>query len=288
MRVSVLGAGSWGTTLAILLMNNGHDVTLWEFKKSYAKALKRHRENKIFLPGIKIPEEIEITNSLDEAAEDKHMIVLAIPTQFIRGVIRNLKKIDFSDTTFVSVAKGIEKESLLTVDQIIREELPGIPEGNIGVLSGPSHAEEVSRKIPTSVVAASSSIETAMDIQNAFMNSYFRVYYSTDIVGVELGGALKNVIAVAAGIVDGAGFGDNTKASIMTRGIAEIARLGTELGAEPATFSGLSGMGDLIVTCMSRHSRNRFVGAEVGSGKNYPRLLLLWIWLPKELKHVVR
>lgn len=272
MKVSVLGGGSWGTALAIILSNNGHEVTLWEYNKHYVKELKKYYENKVFLPGIKIPREIEITNSLKDASSDKHMIVIAVPTQFIRSVLKQIRKISFKNTTFVSVSKGIEKDTLLTVNHIIMEELK-IPEESIGVLSGPSHAEEVSRKIPTAVVAASSNIETAREIQTAFANSYFRVYSSTDIVGVELGGALKNVIAVGAGIIDGAKFGDNTKAAIMTRGIAEISRLGVELGARPETFSGLSGMGDLIVTCMSRHSRNRYVGEQIGMGKKLPEVL---------------
>jgi len=272
MKISVLGAGSWGTALAIILNNNGHDVTLWEYKKEYVKGLIKHHENKVFLPGISIPQEISITHSLEQASNDQHMIVIAIPTQFVRSVLKKMKKYSFKNTTFVSVAKGIEKETLVTVNHIISDELD-IDESNIAVLSGPSHAEEVSRKIPTAVVAASSSIDTAKDVQAAFMTSYFRVYSTTDIIGVELGGALKNVIAIGAGIIDGAKFGDNTKAAIMTRGIAEISRLGIELGAKPVTFSGLSGMGDLIVTCMSRHSRNRYVGEQIGMGKKLPEIL---------------
>ena len=272
MKVSVLGAGSWGTALAIILANNGHQVVMWEYNKHYVKNLKKYYENKVFLPGIKIPPEIEITHSLKDAATDQHMIIIAIPTQFIRSVLKQMKKISFKNTTFVSVSKGIEKDTLLTVDHIIAEELD-ISEDAIGVLSGPSHAEEVAKKIPTAVVAASSNIVTATEIQSAFANSYFRVYSSTDIIGVELGGALKNVIAVGAGIIDGANFGDNTKAAIMTRGIAEISRLGIELGAKPETFAGLSGMGDLIVTCMSKHSRNRYVGEQIGMGKKLPEIL---------------
>lgn len=273
MNVTVLGAGSWGTTLAILLDNNGHDVTLWEYKKDYAKYLYKHRENKIFLPGIPIPKSISITHELLEATENKHLIVIAIPTQFIRSVIKKISKINFTNTTFLSVAKGIEKESHAVVHQIISDEIPNLDLQNIAVLSGPSHAEEVSRKIPTAVVAASFSQETAELIQATFMTSYFRVYSSTDIIGVELGGALKNVIAIGAGIIDGAKFGDNTKAAIMTRGIAEISRLGIAMGAKPQTFSGLSGMGDLIVTCMSKHSRNRFVGEQIGAGKKLKDVL---------------
>ncbi len=273
MKVSVLGAGGWGTTLAILLHNNGHNVTLWEYKRNYAKSLAKNRENKTYLPGFKIPNEIQITYSLEDACENQYMIVIAVPTQFIRGVLDKLKSINYGDAVFVSVSKGIENDTLLTVSQIIKDDLKDIDESKIGVLSGPSHAEEVVKKIPTAVVAASTSEETAKKIQVAFMTSYFRVYSSTDIIGVELGGALKNVIAIGAGIIDGAGFGDNTKAAIMTRGIAEISKMGIAIGAAPETFAGLSGMGDLIVTCMSRHSRNRFVGEQIGKGKKLKDIL---------------
>ncbi len=273
MRISVLGAGGWGTTLAILLHYNGHDVTLWEYKSNYAKILDKTRENKIYLPGIKIPNEITITHSLKKSCETQHMIVIAIPSQFIRSVLTEINSFDFHDTTFVSVSKGIEKDSLKTVSQVIHDVLKKISPSQVGVLSGPSHAEEVSRKIPTAVVAASKDEFTAKQIQNSFVTSYFRVYSTTDILGVEYGGATKNVIAIGAGIIDGAKFGDNTKAAIMTRGIAEISRLGIALGARPETFSGLSGMGDLIVTCMSKHSRNRFVGEQIGAGKKLKDVL---------------
>lgn len=273
MRISVLGAGGWGTTLAILLHYNGHDVTLWEYKNHYAKILDRTRENKLYLPGIKIPDELVITHSLTESCKNQHMIVIAVPTQFIRSVLHDLKSANFKDTTFVSVSKGIEIGTLMTVSQIIKDELKSISPSQIGVLSGPSHAEEVSKKIPTAVVASSKDEFTAKQIQSAFITSYFRVYSTTDILGVEYGGALKNVIAVGAGIIDGAGFGDNTKAAIMTRGIAEISRLGIALGTRAETFSGLSGMGDLIVTCMSKHSRNRYVGEQIGKGKKLKDVL---------------
>ena len=273
MRISVLGAGGWGTTLAILLHYNGHDVTLWEYKNHYAKILDRTRENKLYLPGIKIPDELVITHSLTESCKNQHMIVIAVPTQFIRSVLHDLKSANFKDTTFVSVSKGIEIGTLMTVSQIIKDELKSITPSQIGVLSGPSHAEEVSKKIPTAVVASSKDEFTAKQIQSAFITSYFRVYSTTDILGVEYGGALKNVIAVGAGIIDGAGFGDNTKAAIMTRGIAEISRLGIALGTRAETFSGLSGMGDLIVTCMSKHSRNRYVGEQIGKGKKLKDVL---------------
>ncbi|MFH1198223.1 MAG: NAD(P)H-dependent glycerol-3-phosphate dehydrogenase [bacterium] len=267
MRITVLGAGGWGTTLAILLHFNGHQVAVWEFSKSYARTLNKSRINKTYLPGIKVPEEIKITSSLEDACEGSHMIVLAVPTQFIRSVLKKMKKYNFNDATFVSVIKGIENSTLMTVSQIIKEEIPQANDNNIAVLSGPSHAEEVSRKVPTAVVVASKNKETAKGVQAAFMTSYFRVYYTTDIIGVELGGALKNIIAIGAGIVDGAGFGDNTKAAIMTRGVHEITKLGIALGAKLETFAGLSGMGDLIVTCGSKHSRNRYVGEQIGKGK---------------------
>lgn len=273
MKISVLGAGGWGTTLAILLYYNGHDISLWEFKKQYAKQLDKTRENTLFLPGIKIPPEIKITHDLEESTDRKNIVVLAVPSQFLRSVIKEIKPSQIKDSLLVSVAKGIENKSLMTMSQMLKDEIPSLHEEQVGVLSGPSHAEEVSRRIPTAVVAASKSIETSKSIQAAFMNSYFRVYSSTDILGVELGGAFKNVIAIGAGIIDGAKFGDNTKAAIMTRGVAEIARLGVAMGACPETFAGLSGMGDLIVTCMSRHSRNRSVGEQIGAGKKLKEVL---------------
>ncbi len=273
MKVSVLGAGGWGTTLAILLHYNGHDVTLWEYKKSYAKELNKKRVNAKYLPGVKIPREMNITFDLKNATADKNLIVLAVPTQFLRGVVKKIDYLNIRDSILCSVSKGIEKGTLLTVSQMLEDVHPLLKPEQIGVLSGPSHAEEVSRRIPTAVTAASVDLDTAKTIQVAFMNSYFRVYASTDIIGVELGGALKNVIAIGAGIIDGAGFGDNTKAAIMTRGVAEISRLGLAMGARPETFAGLSGMGDLIVTCMSRHSRNRFVGEQIGKGKKLKQVL---------------
>lgn len=267
MRISVIGAGSWGTTLAVLLHFNGHQITLWEFNKAYADEMIKSRENTSFLPGIKLPDEMLITNSLEEACKNPHMVVLAVPAQFMRGVISLMKDFSFKDVTFVNVAKGIEKNTLLRMDEVILDALPAVDEKKLGVLSGPSHAEEVSRKIPTTVVAASVSEDTSMHIQGTFITSYFRVYSNTDIIGVELGGALKNIIAIGAGVCDGAGFGDNTKAAIITRGLHEIARLGVAMGAKRETFSGLSGMGDLIVTCDSKHSRNRYVGEQLGKGK---------------------
>lgn len=273
MKISVLGAGGWGTTLAILLHYNGHNVTLWEYEKSYARHLLKTRINTDYLPGIKIPKEILITHDIEESSDDKNLIVLAVPSQFLRDVVKKINYRKIEDTILVSVSKGIEKNSLMTMSQMLKDVFHHISENQIGVISGPSHAEEVSQMVPTAVVAASVDIETSKAIQAAFMTSYFRVYASTDILGVELGGAFKNIIAIGAGIIDGAGFGDNTKAAIMTRGVAEISRLGLAMGARPETFAGLSGMGDLIVTCMSRHSRNRFVGEQIGKGKKLKEVL---------------
>jgi glycerol-3-phosphate dehydrogenase (NAD(P)+) len=273
MKISVLGAGGWGTTLAILLHYNGHNVTLWEYKKSYARHLLKTRINTDYLPGIKIPKEILITHDIEEASDDKNLIVLAVPSQFLRDVVKKINYRKIEDAILVSVSKGIENTSLMTMSQMLKDVFAHINENQIGVISGPSHAEEVSQMIPTAVVAASVDIETSKAIQAAFMTSYFRVYASTDILGVELGGAFKNIIAIGAGIIDGAGFGDNTKAAIMTRGVAEISRLGLAMGARPETFAGLSGMGDLIVTCMSRHSRNRYVGEQIGKGKKLKQIL---------------
>jgi glycerol-3-phosphate dehydrogenase (NAD(P)+) len=273
MKISVLGAGGWGTTLAILLHYNGHNVTLWEFKKSYARELNKKRINIDYLPGIKIPKEINISPNLEESAADKNLIVLAVPSQYLRGIIKKVKFNLIKDAVLVSVSKGIEKNTTMTMSQMLLDVHPLLSENQISVLSGPSHAEEVSRRIPTAVVSASVDLETSKTVQTAFMTSYFRVYSSTDILGVELGGAFKNIIAIGAGLIDGAGFGDNTKAAIMTRGVAEISRLGLAMGARPETFAGLSGMGDLIVTCMSKHSRNRYVGEQIGMGKKLKAIL---------------
>ena len=273
MKVSVLGAGGWGTTLAILLHYNGHSVTLWEFDKSYAKELIKKHVNPRFLPGIKIPDELHISHNLKESIQNKNLLVLATPSQFLRSVFKKINYEDIKNSIVVSVSKGIETGSLMTMTQMMIDVHPRLTTDQLGVVSGPSHAEEVSRRIPTTVTSASESLTTSKSIQAAFMNSYFRVYSSTDVLGVELGGAFKNVIAIGAGIIDGAGFGDNTKAAIMTRGVAEISRLGLAMGAQPETFAGLSGMGDLIVTCMSKHSRNRYVGEQLGKGKKLKQIL---------------
>lgn len=273
MKIGILGAGGWGTALAILLHNNKQKVTLWEYEKEYAHTLDEFRENFYFLPKIRIPREMKITNDIDIAVYKQDIILISTPTQYIRHVINEIKHIDLTSRIILSVSKGIENESLMTVSDMFLDVFQKIHKKNIVVLSGPSHAEEVARRVPTAVVAASSDNANAQTVQKTFSNRFFRVYRSSDVKGVELGAALKNVIAIAAGISDGAGFGDNTKAAIMTRGSREIMRLGLRLGAKENTFYGLSGIGDLIVTCESKLSRNRYVGEEVGKGKKLKNVL---------------
>jgi glycerol-3-phosphate dehydrogenase (NAD(P)+) len=273
MKVTVLGAGSWGTTLALVLLGNGHDVTLWCYTQEQAELLRERHENPEFMPGIPLPPNLGITSDLVAASGGRGMIVTAVPSQYLRSVVEKIAHLDLEHTVICNVAKGIENSTLMTMSEVLLDVLKHERKENLAILSGPSHAEEVSRQVPTAIVAASFKPKTSKIVQDAFMTTYFRVYVNDDIRGVELGGALKNVIAVAAGISDGAGFGDNTKAAIMTRGIYEITRLGVKLGAQPRTFAGLSGVGDLIVTCMSRHSRNRYVGEQVGKGRKLEDVL---------------
>jgi glycerol-3-phosphate dehydrogenase (NAD(P)+) len=273
MRIAILGAGGWGTTLAILLSGNNHKVSLWTYSEDQAKSIRQTRVNAQFLPGIAVPSRIEIVTDIERAVSQGDLVVAAVPSQFLRSVAKQVAQFDFQAKIVVNVAKGIENDSLMTISEVLCDVWPRLKKENICTLSGPSFAEEVSRKIPTAVVVASTSISTAKVVQGVFTTPHFRVYLSEDIRGVELGGSLKNVIAIGAGISDGAGFGDNTKAAIMTRGIAEITRLGVAMGANPRTFAGLSGVGDLIVTCMSRHSRNRYVGEQIGKGRKLPDIL---------------
>jgi len=273
MRVAVLGAGSWGTTLAILLNHNSHQVTLWSHRADHTQEMIATRENAQLLPGITIPQEISITSDVEAAVAKAEMIVAAVPAQFLRSVAGRLKSRNFANVTIVNVAKGIENDSLMTMSEVLVDVLPTAKREKIATLSGPSFAEEVSRRIPTAIVMASSNLQTAKLAQQVFMTPYFRVYSSDDIRGVELAGSMKNVIAIGAGVADGAGFGDNTKAAIMTRATAELSRLGACLGANQKTFAGLSGIGDLIATCMSKHSRNRHVGEEIGRGRKLKDIL---------------
>lgn len=263
-EVAVLGAGSWGTTLAVHLSRKGENVRLWEVSEETAEILKEKRENAAFLPSVNIPEGVFISSSLEKVIDGSEIIVLAVPSHVMREVAGKVGKIRH-EAVVVSASKGIEDGSLKCMSGVIEDEMPG---SRISVLSGPSHAEEVSKNIPTTVVVSSRDCDLAKDVQKLFMTGSFRVYTNPDIVGVELGGALKNIIAVAAGISDGLGFGDNTKAALMTRGLAEITRLGTAMGANPGTFAGLSGMGDLITTCISRYSRNRKLGQLVAQGES--------------------
>jgi glycerol-3-phosphate dehydrogenase (NAD(P)+) len=272
VKTTVLGAGSWGTTLALVLNQNKHEVTCWSFDKNDIDMINKTGENKKFLPGLLLPDTINFTNDLQKSVDSAEVAIVAIPSHAVRPMINSLELSKKSNLIWVNVAKGIENETLLRMSQVI--ELVGqVSSDKIAVLFGPSHAEEVSREIPTAIVSASKNEETAKQVQELFMRPYFRVYSNLDIIGVELGGALKNIIAVAAGICDGAGFGDNTKAALITRGLVEINRLGIKMGAKADTFAGLSGMGDLIVTCTSQHSRNRYVGEQIGKGRSLQDVL---------------
>ena len=261
--VGVIGSGTWGTALSILLAGNGHQVTLWSALENEVKALDETRLHPN-LKGIRIPDSIAVTGDLKKAMEEKDLLVLSVPSVFVRQTAKKMKAYLKPGQVVVNVAKGIEEDSLKTQTEITEEE---IPQAEAAALSGPSHAEEVSIGMPTAVVAAAKRRETALSIQELFMNPRFRVYISPDVRSVEVGGSLKNVIALAAGMADGLGYGDNTMAALITRGITELARLGTAMGGSPVTFYGLTGLGDLIVTCESRHSRNRRAGVLIGQGK---------------------
>lgn len=264
-NVGVMGAGSWGTALALLLHKNGHQVTVWSINQEEVDMLSSKREHTSKLPGVKLPEEMIFTSNMEEAIVGKDFLVLAVPSPFTRSTARNMKPYVKEGQIIVDVAKGIEEATLMTLSQQIEEELP---QADVAVLSGPSHAEEVGRGLPTIVVIGARTKETAEYLQSMFMNEVFRVYTSPDMLGMELGGSLKNVIALSAGIADGMGYGDNTKAALITRGIAEIARLGVKMGGAIESFTGLTGIGDLIVTCASVHSRNRKAGYLMGQGKS--------------------
>lgn len=264
-NVGVMGAGSWGTALALLLHKNGHQVTVWSINQEEVDMLSSKREHTSKLPGVKLPEKMIFTSNMEEAIVGKDFLVLAVPSPFTRSTARNMKPYVKEGQIIVDVAKGIEEATLMTLSQQIEEELP---QADVAVLSGPSHAEEVGRGLPTIVVIGARTKETAEYLQSMFMNEVFRVYTSPDMLGMELGGSLKNVIALAAGIADGMGYGDNTKAALITRGIAEIARLGVKMGGAIESFTGLTGIGDLIVTCASVHSRNRKAGYLMGQGKS--------------------
>lgn len=264
-NVGVIGAGSWGTALSVLLHDNGHSVTVWSIDESEVKMLDEKREHLLKLPGVKLPGDMVFTGDLEKAIQGKDFLVLAVPSVYTRSTARSMKPYVADGQIIVDVAKGIEESTLKTLSQQIEEE---IPQADVAVLSGPSHAEEVGRKLPTTCVIGAKTRKTAEYLQSMFISKVFRVYTSPDILGIELGGSLKNVIALAAGIADGLGYGDNTKAALITRGIAEIARLGVKMGGKIESFVGLTGIGDLIVTCASVHSRNRKAGYLIGQGKS--------------------
>ena len=265
-KIGMIGAGSWGIALAKLLADNGHKVTVWSIIPEEIEMLKTKHEHVDKLPGVKLPDNIEYTTDLEATCKDKNILVLAVPSPYTRNTAHSMKDYVKDGQIIVNVAKGIEEKTLYTLSQVIEEELPMT---NVTVLSGPSHAEEVGRSLPTTVVVGAKDQDTAEYLQNVFMNDVFRVYTSSDILGMELGAALKNVVALAAGIADGLGFGDNAKAALITRGITEIGRLGMAMGGKFETFCGLTGIGDLIVTCASMHSRNRRAGILIGQGKTY-------------------
>ena len=271
-RVSVLGAGSWGIALATVLDTNGYDVTVWSVLEDEIKMLDEKREHMSKLPGVKLSERIHFVTDLNAACENKDLIVLAVPSKFIRSTARSMAGHIKEEQLIVNVAKGIEEDTLLPMVDVIEDELAAhFGEASrasfrVAILSGPSHAEEVGRSLPTTVVCGSKKDEDARYIQELFMNDYFRVYTSPDVLGIELGGSIKNVMALAAGMADGLGFGDNTKAALITRGISEMTRLAVAMGASEKTLNGLSGIGDLIVTCASKHSRNRKAGVLIGQG----------------------
>lgn len=264
-KISILGGGSWGIALAVLLHNNGHQLTIWSALQSEVEMLRDKREHKM-MPGVTLPADILCTSDEREAVEDRDLLVMAVASSYTRKTSAGVAKFVAPGQKVLNVAKGIEEGTLMTLSEIIEQE---IPQADVAVLSGPSHAEEVGRGLPTTVVVGAKSKTTAEYIQELFMCEAFRVYLSPDILGMELGGALKNVVALAAGIADGLGYGDNAKAALITRGITEIARLGMAMGGKFETFSGLTGIGDLIVTCASMHSRNRRAGILIGQGKTY-------------------
>ncbi len=276
-NIGIIGAGSWGTALALLLYNNGNRVTVWSIMPEEIKMLKEFHEQKDKLPGVILPDDMEFTTDLEASIVGKDVLVLAVPSPYTRSTSAKMAEFIKEGQKIVNVAKGIEENSLMTLSEIIEQE---IPRADVSVLSGPSHAEEVGRGLPTTIVVGSKKQDTAEYLQNLFMSPVFRVYTSSDVLGIELGAALKNVVALAAGIADGLGYGDNTKAALITRGIAELARLGISLGGRIETFYGLTGIGDLIVTCASMHSRNRRAGILIGKGATMEEAM-------KEVKMVV-
>ncbi|QSS98475.1 NAD(P)H-dependent glycerol-3-phosphate dehydrogenase [Pontibacillus sp. ALD_SL1] len=272
-NVAVLGAGSWGTALSIVLADNHHEVRLWTHRAEQANEINESHKNKKYLKEVSLPESIVAYTDLKQAVQDVTAVVLVVPTKAIRNVCQQLQEVLDHKITLIHATKGIDPDSLKRVSEMITEEMPSDYYDDVVVLSGPSHAEEVGLRQPTTVTVSSETMKTAELAQDLFINEHFRVYTNPDIVGVELGGALKNIIALGAGISDGLGYGDNAKAALITRGLAEIARLGTSMGSSPLTFAGLTGVGDLIVTCTSQHSRNYRAGYMLGQGQDLEDVL---------------
>lgn len=272
-KIGVIGAGSWGTTLADLLAKKGHDVTLWAYEPHLVAEMAETRTNSLFLPGILLNGKLRYTNSLAEAVAGRKIILVVSPSQVVRPVLREALPHLEKDALLISASKGVETGTLLLVSQVYEEVLPADLLRNFAILSGPSFAREVALEMPTAIVAAAAAAGVAKRVQEVFSTGYFRVYTNNDVVGVELGGAIKNVIAIAAGISDGLGFGSNTRAALITRGLTEISRLGKAMGAEAATFAGLAGMGDLVLTCTGDLSRNRTVGINLGKGRRLQEIL---------------
>lgn len=272
-RIAVIGAGSWGTTLAILLADKGHEVKLWVYEKDLAEEMQKSRKNKTYLPGHRLSDNINVTSSIKDAVYDSQIIVFVVPSHVARGVIKEISAFASKDAIIVSATKGIENDTLMPISDVFKEILPKSFHKNLAFLSGPSFAKEVVQKMPTAVALASYDKKVGESVQETFSTDYFRVFTNSDVIGVELGGALKNVIAIAAGIADGMGFGHNTRAAIITRGLSEMTRLGIAMGAEPATFAGLSGLGDLVLTCTGELSRNRTVGFRLGKGEKLKDIL---------------
>jgi len=271
--IGVIGAGSWGTTLADMLAKKQQEVTLWAYEKELVSEMQTGRENSIYLPGIRLSDNLNFTGSLEEAVKDKDLLLFVVPSQVLRRVLLEAVPHISTHSLIVSASKGIEVDSLKLVSQVYEECLPEVLFRRFAVLSGPSFAREVAMEMPTAVVAAAADPQVAKGVQDIFNCSFFRVYTNSDLIGVELGGAVKNVIAIAAGISDGLGFGSNTRAALITRGLAEISRLGQALGARAETFAGLAGMGDLVLTCTGDLSRNRSVGIQLGQGRTLPEIL---------------
>ena len=271
-KVIVIGAGSWGTALGLILAEKGYDITLWEHNQEIAEKLNEDRENTRLLPGIKFPSNLKITSNLNNLLTDAKYVVFSVPSQVLRSVIASISSQITEEMILINTAKGLEVTSGETLSNVMKDEIKGKYHKNIIILSGPTHAEEVAQKLPTTIVAAG-ELERAKQVQELFNTENFRVYVSDDIIGVEVGGAVKNCLAIGAGIADGLGYGDNAKAALITRGIAEMIRFGKAMGADERTFSGLTGIGDLVVTCASKHSRNRFVGEELGKGKTIEEIL---------------